>query len=138
MKNTARIALVSSLAVLVTTLAACSTPSTSTSQSATPTQAALDQLQQVRDAYGAGKYGDVIRGVATSDELAGSTPAVLTEALKLQAFSYCITNYQKLCEDDFARILALDPSFELAPAEQGHPKWGPAFRSAKASYTAAR
>ncbi|ALM85927.1 TssQ family T6SS-associated lipoprotein [Bordetella sp. N] len=134
MKTPARLALVSLLAAL----AACSTPSTSVTQSAAPTQAALDQLQQVRDAYGAGKYGEVIRTVATSNELAAAPPVVLTEALKLQAFSYCVSNYQKLCEDDFTRILAIDPSFELTPAEQGHPKWGPAYRGAKASYTAAR
>lgn len=134
MKTSARLALVSLLAAL----AACSTPSPTATQPAAPTQAALDQLQQVRDAYGAGKYGEVIRSVATSNELAAAPPVVLTEALKLQAFSYCVSGYQKLCEDDFVRILAIDPSFELAPAEQGHPKWGPAYRGAKASYTATR
>ncbi|OZI37325.1 hypothetical protein CAL29_02585 [Bordetella genomosp. 10] len=129
MKNTIRIALVS----LSSALAACSAPSTSPQAQATPTQAALTQLQQVRDDYNAGKYGDVVRTVATSGELAGSTPAVVVESLKLQAFSYCIINYQTLCQDDFTRILAIEPDFTLTPAEQGHPKWGPAFRAAKAA-----
>jgi hypothetical protein len=133
MKNTARLALIPLLAAL----AACTTPPAA-KPPAVATQAALDQLQQVRDNYQAGKYGEVIRMVATSNELAGSTGEVVIESLKLQAFSYCINNYQTLCEDDFARILVIDSTFELTPAEQGHPKWGPAFRKAKAVSAPAR
>ncbi len=96
------------------------------------TAEALDPLQQVRDKYSAGRYGEVIRGVATSDALATSTKAVRIEAYKLQAFSYCVSKYAQLCEDSFTRILALDPAFELAPNEAGHPAWGPAFQRARA------
>jgi hypothetical protein len=133
MKNIARFTLVPLLAAL----AACTTPPP-VKQEVKPTQAALDQLQQVRDSYTAGKYGEVIRFVATSNELAGSTSDVVIESLKLQAFSYCISNYQQLCQDDFTRILVIDSSFDLSPAEQGHPKWGPAFRAAKAATAPAR
>ncbi|WP_066127887.1 TssQ family T6SS-associated lipoprotein [Bordetella ansorpii] len=97
------------------------------------TQEARDQLQQVRDSYNAGRYGDVIRQVATSDVLHQSTSEVRIEALKLQSFSYCLTDYRQLCEDGFRRILAIDPSFTLAPSEAGHPQWGPVFRQAKGS-----
>ncbi len=97
-----------------------------------PTAEALDQLQQVRDQYSAGRYGEVIRRVATSDELAASSKDVRIEAYKLQAFSYCVTRYTQLCEDSFVRILVLDPSFELAANEAGHPAWGPAFQRARA------
>ncbi|MDR6604928.1 hypothetical protein J2732_005966 [Achromobacter deleyi] len=95
------------------------------------TPEALTQLQQIRDAYGTGRYGEVIRGVATSDALAASPRAMRVEAYKLQAFSYCVTRYAQLCQDSFARILALDPTFELAPNEAGHPSWGPAFQRAR-------
>lgn len=97
-----------------------------------PTAEALAELQQVRDQYSAGQYGEVIRGVARSDTLATSSKAVRIEAYKLQAFSYCVTRYTHLCEDSFARILVLDPAFELAPAEAGHPVWGPVFQRARA------
>ncbi len=97
-----------------------------------PTPEALAQLQQVRDQYSAGRYGEVIRQVARSDELASSSKAVRIEAYKLQAFSYCVSRYAQLCEDSFARILQLDPAFELAPNEAGHPVWGPVFQRAKA------
>ena len=35
------------------------------------------------------------------------------------------------CRDEFRRALAVDPALELAPAEAGHPVWGPIFRSVK-------
>ena len=82
------------------------------------TPQALEQLQQVRDQYAAGHYGEVVRQVARSDELAGSTRAVRVEAYKLQAFSYCVTRYTQLCVDSFARILALDPRSSWHPMKQ--------------------
>ena len=85
----------------------------------------------MRDQYSAGHYGEVIRGVARSDELAASSKAVRIEAYKLQAFSYCVSRYAQLCEDSFSRILQIDPNFELAPNEAGHPVWGPVFQRAK-------
>ncbi|MDR6604419.1 hypothetical protein J2732_005454 [Achromobacter deleyi] len=98
-----------------------------------PSPQAADALQQVRDEYAASQFGAVARTVATSDALATAPTPMRVEALKLQAFSYCVIGYRQLCEDSFARILQLQPSFELAPNETGHPQWGPAFRSAKAA-----
>ncbi|MCY1378377.1 TssQ family T6SS-associated lipoprotein [Achromobacter agilis] len=120
MKQPVRITLISSLALL----AACAS---------TPSPQAADALQQVRDEYAASRFGTVIRTVATSDALATAPTPTRVEALKLQAFSYCVTNYRQLCEDTFVRILQLQPSFQLAPNEIGHPQWGPAFQSAQAS-----
>ncbi|WP_278483930.1 TssQ family T6SS-associated lipoprotein [Achromobacter insolitus] len=101
----------------------------------TPSPQAVEALQQVRDEYAASRFGAVVRTVATSDALATAPTAVRVEALKLQAFSYCVTNYRQLCEDSFVRILQLQPSFQLAPNEAGHPQWGPAFQAAQASQT---
>ncbi|AZS82390.1 MULTISPECIES: TssQ family T6SS-associated lipoprotein [Achromobacter] len=124
-----KIRLLSSLLGATVMLAGCA--GISSRPESPPSAEALAQLQQVRDIYGAGRYGEVIRTVATSDELASSTKAVRIEAYKLQAFSYCVSRYAQLCEDSFARILALDPSFELAPNEAGHPSWGPVFQRAR-------
>ncbi|CAB3666039.1 MULTISPECIES: TssQ family T6SS-associated lipoprotein [Achromobacter] len=120
MKQSARICLISTLALL----AACAS---------TPSPQAVEALQQVRDEYAASRFGAVVRTVATSDALATAPTPMRVEALKLQAFSYCVTNYRQLCEDSFARILQLQPSFQLAPNEAGHPQWGPAFQAAQAS-----
>ncbi|MEN4917197.1 TssQ family T6SS-associated lipoprotein [Achromobacter spanius] len=126
-----KIRILSSLLGFSALLAGCAGVSTLQPESP-PTAEALDQLQQVRDQYSAGRYGEVIRGVATSDALATSSKAVRIEAYKLQAFSYCVSRYAQLCEDSFSRILALDPAFELAANEAGHPVWGPAFQRARA------
>ncbi|OZI63162.1 TssQ family T6SS-associated lipoprotein [Bordetella genomosp. 11] len=129
MYTTARFAVLG----LAAALAACSAPTTAPSPPAAPSQAAVDALARVRQSYQSGAYGDVIRTVATSDALATAPTDMRVESLKLQAFSYCVTGYRVLCEDDFTRILNLDPGFELSAAEIGHPLWGPAFRRAKAA-----
>ena len=52
-------------------------------------------------------------------------------AHKYLAFSYCITAREKQCRDEFKKALETDPGFDLKPAEEGHPIWGPVFRSVK-------
>ena len=52
-------------------------------------------------------------------------------AHKYLAFIHCSQSREKLCRDEFRKALALDPTFELSPAEAGHPVWGPVFRSLK-------
>jgi tetratricopeptide (TPR) repeat protein len=52
-------------------------------------------------------------------------------AHKLMAFSFCLTNRSTLCRAEFDLIFKIDPNFDLAPAEAGHPSWGPSFRTVK-------
>lgn len=52
-------------------------------------------------------------------------------AYKYLAFIHCISSREKLCREYFKKALAVDPNFDLTPAEAGHPLWGPAFRSVK-------
>ncbi len=58
-------------------------------------------------------------------------------AHKHLAFIHCISNRVNQCRSEFAKAFALDPRFNLAPAEAGHPQWGPVFRSLKAGQQAA-
>ncbi|MFA4914522.1 MAG: TssQ family T6SS-associated lipoprotein [Burkholderiaceae bacterium] len=115
-------------------LAGCGTgggaPRAGSQSPATPEQQAA--LQALRTTYGNGRYGDVIREVARSDVLASAPRAVVVESMKLQAFSYCLTGHPSLCQDQFARILVLEPGFTLQGAEQGHPQWQRAFDQARA------
>lgn len=53
-------------------------------------------------------------------------------AHKLIAFSYCLTNRMTLCRTEFEAVFKIDAKFDLAPAEAGHPSWGPSFRAVKA------
>ncbi|GAB1232153.1 TssQ family T6SS-associated lipoprotein [Ferrigenium sp. UT5] len=56
-------------------------------------------------------------------------------AYKYLAFIHCISSREMLCKEYFRKVLLIDPTFELSPAEVGHPLWGPAFRSVKGSKT---
>lgn len=52
-------------------------------------------------------------------------------AHKYLAFIHCAQSRIKSCRGEFSKALALDPKFELTPAESGHPSWGPVFKSLK-------
>ncbi len=62
---------------------------------------------------------------------AGLSPAKQIIAHKHLAFIYCTSNKVSLCRHEFNKVIEVDPRFELAPAEAGHPQWGPVFRSVK-------
>ena len=53
-------------------------------------------------------------------------------ANKYLAFISCVSGRERQCRAYFRRALELNPSFELEPAEAGHPMWGPVFKSVKA------
>jgi Tfp pilus assembly protein PilF len=50
-------------------------------------------------------------------------------AHKYLAFIHCVSGREKQCRDAFKKALDTDPSFDLKPAEAGHPIWGPVFRA---------
>lgn len=60
------------------------------------------------------------------------TVADQTTARKYAAFCHCLAGKSAPCRAEFEKILAINPKFELEPAEAGHPSWGPSFRAAKA------
>ena len=53
------------------------------------------------------------------------------KAHKYLAFIHCVSGRERRCRDEFRTALEIDPSFELAANEAGHPIWGPAFRTVK-------
>lgn len=89
--------------------------------------AAETELEQIRAAFNEGDYSTVIRDVGRSNTLPAAAPKQYSEALKLQAFSFCVREYTFLCEERFKQALAVDPGFTLAQAERGHPTWGPVY-----------
>ena len=64
-------------------------------------------------------------------DLQSASKATQIIALKYLAFSYCVTNRRTLCRQQFESALKLDPNFELAPAERGHPIWKVVYERAK-------
>lgn len=80
--------------------------------------------------YNDGDFNAAIKRLSASDVTGGSMRTRLT-ALKYTAFSYCVTSRPTQCRQAFERALKLDPKFELAPGERGHPLWGPVFEKAR-------
>ena len=77
-----------------------------------------------------GDYNGAIRRLSGA-EMNGAGVRTRVTGLKYIAFSYCVTGRQMLCREQFVRALRLDPGFDLATGEQGHPLWGPEFVAAK-------
>lgn len=80
--------------------------------------------------YNEGDFNGAIKRLSARDLNNGPLATRLT-ALKYTAFSYCVTSRQAQCRQTFDKALRLDPSFDLAPGEHGHPLWGPVFTQAK-------
>ena len=83
--------------------------------------------------YEAGDYAESAKNFQGAIK-EGLSDKELASAHKYLAFIHCAANRQKLCRDEFRKALAADPTLELAPAEAGHPIWGPIFRSVKAGH----
>lgn len=80
--------------------------------------------------YHDGEFNAAIKRLSSPDMNGGSVRNRVT-ALKYTAFSYCVTNRPNPCRQAFERALRLDAAFDLAPGEQGHPQWGPAYAKAR-------
>jgi len=93
-----------------------------------PDQAAL---KAGIDAYNNGEFNDAIKRLGGADIWSGASKATQLAALKYLAFSYCVTSRQALCRRQFEKAFKLDPGFDLAPGEHGHPLWEPMFERAK-------
>ncbi|EJL76651.1 TssQ family T6SS-associated lipoprotein [Variovorax sp. Varisp85] len=96
-------------------------------------QVARTTLERAQQAYDDGDYAKAVNtlksgGVSVFD---AAEPATRLDAMKLEAFSYCVANQVPECRTQFRKILDAFPSFELNVAERKHPVWGPAFEAAK-------
>jgi hypothetical protein len=106
---------------------------------AAPRQAALPiepspsekQLATALGTYERGEYSAAIRLLTplTMDNAQDLASKLLV--FKTLAFSQCLTNALTACRRSFEQAFKLDPNFDLAPAEGGHPVWGPQFERAK-------
>jgi len=81
--------------------------------------------------YENGNYGESARQLQSALD-AGLARSDQVKAHKYLAFIHCASGRESRCREEFRKALAVDPDFELEPAEAGHPTWGPVFRSAKA------
>lgn len=56
------------------------------------------------------------------------------KAHKYQAFMHCVGGRKRQCREEFRKAIDADPTFDLIPAEAGHPTWGPVFRELKVKH----
>ena len=81
--------------------------------------------------YESGDYAESAKNLQGAISL-GLPDKQRADAHKHLAFIYCSSSRERQCRDEFRRALAIDPALDLAPAEAGHPVWGPIFRAVKA------
>lgn len=82
--------------------------------------------------YDEANYAEASRLIQASLDQGLSSDADKVRAHKYLAFIHCVSGRQPQCRGEFRQALAINPSFDLAPSEAGHPMWGPVFRSVKA------
>ena len=80
--------------------------------------------------YEDGGYVEAARQLQQAIDQGLSRPERVN-AHKHLAFIHCISGRTALCREEFRKVLAIEPGFDLPPAEAGHPTWGPVFRSVK-------
>lgn len=93
-------------------------------------------LQNANKSYDAGAYDDALRGYLTALDTGALSVPDQIDARKHMAFVHCANGRAQNCKDQFERVLALDPAFDLAAAEASHPSWGPVFKNLKAELLA--
>jgi Tfp pilus assembly protein PilF len=59
-------------------------------------------------------------------------------ARKNLAFIFCVSGRETACRDEFRKAFEIYPEFALTPAEDGHPVWGPVYRSVRTQLVAER
>ncbi|HKU70681.1 MAG TPA: TssQ family T6SS-associated lipoprotein [Burkholderiales bacterium] len=83
------------------------------------------------DKYNDGSYNEAARLLQASLDEGLSAKSDQVKAHKYLAFIHCGSGREAQCRNEFRAALKIDPSFELAANEAGHPIWGPVFRSVK-------
>lgn len=81
--------------------------------------------------YNDGQHLAAAKNLHSALEL-GLNDGERASAYKHLAFIHCSAGRTSQCREEFRKALVADPQLALAPAEAGHPVWGPIFIAAKA------
>jgi len=106
-------------------------PTATTRKQAAPANEGEALLRTGISQYESGRYDDSARSLRIALKRGLSKPDQVT-AHKYLAFIQCAAGREAQCRDEFKQALRIDPDMQLAPAEAGHPVWGPVFKSVKA------
>lgn len=100
-------------------------------QSVSPLSKGRSALSEGIRQYNDGQHAAAAKSLQSALDL-GLSDSQRGEAYKHLAFIHCSNGRTGPCREDFRKALAADPELTLAPAEAGHPVWGPIFSAAKA------
>jgi tetratricopeptide (TPR) repeat protein len=99
---------------------------------------AREQLANGQRQYEAGEYDAAVRSLGTALDHGLLAKPEQARARKLLAFIHCVGGREVLCRDEFRKAFEIYPDFALAPAEDGHPIWGPVYRNVRTQLIAER
>jgi Tfp pilus assembly protein PilF len=115
--------------------ASASQPQRANAPRTTPKAAASgkgeQELERAVKSYEEAAYKNAARQFQAALDFGLDAKTDQATAHKYLAFIVCVSGREKSCREEFRKALDVDPSFELGPAEIGHPVWGPVFRSVK-------
>ena len=97
-----------------------------------PLDKAEQALQDGLVKYDAGDYAEAQRILESALKLGLKDKGDQVKAMKHIAFAQCLVDKWTACRATFVKIYDIDPNFDLAPAEAGHPSWTKTFAQAKA------
>ena len=98
---------------------------------AAPRSGAEGMLDQGLAKYAAGEFDAAAKLFAGALKKGLAAKADQIAALKYSAFSHCLLGRRAPCRNEFGKIFAIEPAFELPAAEAGHPSWAKVFADAK-------
>jgi Tfp pilus assembly protein PilF len=99
-------------------------------QSVSPLSKGRSALNEGIRQYNDGQHLAATKSLQSALDL-GLSDRQRADAYKHLAFIHCSSGRSGPCREDFRRALSADPALELAPAEAGHPIWGPIFKAVK-------
>jgi tetratricopeptide (TPR) repeat protein len=98
-----------------------------------PLGKAEQMLSDAMMKYDAGDYAAAHTQLEAALKEGLRKPEDQVRAMKHIAFTQCLLNKFRECRAAFLKIFEVDPNFDLAPAEAGHPSWTKTFAAAKAT-----
>jgi len=99
---------------------------------------ATDQLAQGIKQYNDGEFDNAVKTLTSALEHGLLSKVDASRARKYIAFSHCVSGREAACRGEFRKAFEINPEFALTPAEDGHPTWGPVYRSVRTQLIAER
>ena len=92
------------------------------------TERAQTNLADGLKKYDSGNYDEAMQKFLLALDSRQLALAEQLTARKHMAFIHCLNGREASGKEEFEKLIALDPKFELSTAEAGHPAWGPVYR----------